>query len=104
MTKHLIIAGLLVAGSFLALALGLGAAAGGGSEPLDENGKAALGAYTVPASRALAPLQPAYATVSAATNPFTMRRAGEVRSTRLPFPPPPPLDLPALPYLPVTER
>jgi hypothetical protein len=104
MTKHLLIAGALVVGSFLALALGLSAAAGGTAEVPDDGGKAALGAYTVPASRALSPLQPAYATVSEATNPFTMRRAGEVRSTRLPFPPPPGLELPPLPFMPVSER
>jgi hypothetical protein len=61
-----------------------------------------LGTHVVSAERALQPLVPALAS-EAATNPFTMKRA-EFRTTRLSFPPPPPLALPALPILPLTER
>ena len=61
-----------------------------------------LGLHVIAADRALQPLVAAYAT-EAATNPFTMKPTGP-KSQRLSFPPPPPLDLPALPTLPISER
>ena len=105
MTRHLLIAVGLVVCSFLTLAAGLSAAAGGAVDSADVPGTASLGAHVVKADSALGPLQAAFAPSNDGpiANPFTMRR-GEDHLTRLPFPPPPPLDLPALPVLPIPER
>ena len=102
MSKHLLIGCLAVALSLISLALGLSAGAAGDVTATSEGGKTLLGVHVVAAERALQPLVPAFAS-EAATNPFTMKRA-EIRTTRLSFPPPPPLDLPALPVLPIAER
>lgn len=105
MTKHLLIAVGLVVASFLALGIGISAAADGDAEAGADGGKGPLGIHVVPAERALGPIIPELASTDAAEarNPFTMK-SGVVRSTRIPFPPPPALDLPPLPVLPVSER
>lgn len=105
MTKHLLIAIGLVSASLVALGVGVSAAAGGDAEAASEGGKGSLGIQVVPAERALGPIVPELAASDAAEarNPFTMK-SGVVRSTRIPFPPPPALDLPPLPVLPVSER
>ena len=102
MTKHLLLGGAAVLLSLIALVTGLGAHAGDELATPGDNTKVSLGAHVISADRALLPLVPAYAG-EAATNPFTMKRA-ELRSSHLNFPPPPPLDLPALPVLPIPER
>lgn len=104
MTKHLLIAIGLVVVSFLSLGLGVSAAAGGDGDPSTDGGKGSLGVQVVPAERALGPIVPELASTDGeARNPFTMK-SGAVRATRIPFPPPPTLALPALPALPISER
>jgi hypothetical protein len=102
MSKHLLIGGLAVLLALISLALGVTAGDAGEAVAPSEATKAMLGAHVISAERALQPLVPALAS-DAATNPFTMKRA-EIRTTRLSFPPPPPLALPALPILPLAER
>ncbi len=105
MPKHLLIAAGLVLCSFITLALGLDGGSGAAAGNPDVPGKPQFGVHVIPAQRALLPLQPALAAADASnTNPFTLDRAGEVRSSRLPFPPPPQLTLPALPPLPIPQR
>jgi hypothetical protein len=77
---------------------------GGSDEAGTAGGSAALGAHVVAADRALGPLQPAFSGAEQAANPFTMGKSGEMRTTRIPMPPPPQLTLPALPALPLSER
>lgn len=103
MSKHLLIAGSLVVVSFITL--GLGATSSGSITSADstDGNKPALGSHIVPAARALDPLSREFAN-EPATNPFTLKKAGEIKQTRLPFPPPPPLELPPLPVLPIAER
>ena len=103
MSNHLLIAGGLVVLSFITLGLGLTASGTVDAESLGDPGKTALGPHVIPAARALEPLSREFAS-EPATNPFTLKKAGEVKQTRLPFPPPPPLELPALPVLPIPER
>ena len=104
MSKHLLIAAGLVVISFITLATGLMSGGGGDAEITDTTAHVALGAHVIAADRALIPLQPAFAGQGLATNPFTMGKSGELRTTRIPLPPPPPLTLPALPVLPLSER
>ena len=104
MSKHLLIAAGLVVISFITLGLGLVSGGGGTGDTADAAGHVAWGAQVIAADRALGPLQPAFAGQGLATNPFTMGKAGELRTTRIPLPPPPPLALPALPVLPLSER
>ena len=104
MTKHLLIAAGLVVISFITLGLGLlsgGASTGGAA---DSAGQVTLGAHVIAADRAVTPLEPAFVVQGLTTNPFTMGKSGEMRSTRIPLPPPPLLTLPALPALPLSER
>jgi hypothetical protein len=54
----------------------------------------------VPAARATNPLVPG---ITWSSDPFTMTRLGERRGTSLPFPPPPPVDLPPVPTMPFAE-
>ncbi len=103
MTNHLLIAGGLVVLSFITLGIGLTSSGAIDAEHGGDTGKPALGTRVIPAARATDPLSRDSAT-EPATNPFTLKKAGEVKQTRLPFPPPPPLDLPALPILPIAER
>lgn len=102
MSKHLLIGAAAIVLSLISMALGVGAGSTGDVAANDDGTKPLLGLHVVAADRALLPLVASFST-EAATNPFTMKRA-EIRTTRLNFPPPPPLDLPALPTLPISER
>lgn len=102
LSKHLLIGGSAIALSFMSLIMGISASAGPDIAAAGDGSKALLGLHVIAADRALLPLVATFAT-EASTNPFTMKRA-EIRTTRLNFPPPPPLDLPALPTLPISER
>ncbi len=102
MSKHLLIGAAAVVISLISLVTGLGSSVGNIAESTTDSTKTTLGAHVVTAARALQPVV-ASAVGDPTTNPFTMKRA-ELRSTRLSFPPPPPLDLPALPVLPIAER
>lgn len=103
MPKHLLIAGSLVVMSFITLVLGATSSGAIDAETQTEGGKPSLGSHIVPAARALEPLSREFAN-EPVTNPFTLKKAGEVKQTRLPFPPPPPLELPPLPVMPIAER
>lgn len=102
LSPHLLIGGGAIALSFLSLFMGISASSGTDIAATGDGSKALLGLHVIAADRALLPLVANFAT-EAATNPFTMKRA-EIRTTRLNFPPPPPLELPALPTLPISER
>jgi hypothetical protein len=104
MSKHLLIAAGLVVISGITLGMGLVSGGGGTGDAAGSTGHVALGAQVIAADRALSPLQPAFAGQGLATNPFTMGKAGEMRTARIPLPPPPPLTLPTLPALPLSER
>ena len=104
MSKHLLIAAGLVAISLVTLGAAITAGGSDAGYAADSAGQAALGAHVIDAERALQPLQPAFAGQGLKTNPFSMGKSGEMRSTRIPLPPPPPLTLPALPALPLSER
>lgn len=56
----------------------------------------------VPADSALLPLQPNLSGVPA-VNPFTLRGPA-MRQLAIPLPPPPPVELPPLPVLPLPEK
>ena len=102
MSKHLLIGASAIVLSLISLLLGVSAGSAGDVAANSDGTKAMLGIHVVAADRALQPLVTAFST-EAATNPFTMKRA-VIRTTRLNFPPPPPLDLPPLPILPISER
>ena len=102
LSKHLLIGGGAIALAFISLITGLSAGSATDVAAGGDGSKTMLGLHVIAADRALQPLVAAYAT-EAATNPFTMKPT-DPKSTRLGFPPPPPLDLPALPTLPISER
>lgn len=102
LSKHLLIGGGAIALSFISLITGISASSATDVATAGDGAKTMLGLHVIAADRALQPLVAVYA-AEAATNPFTMKRA-EIRTTRLSFPPPPPLELPALPTLPISER
>lgn len=104
LSKHLLIGGGAIALSLLSMSMGISASSATDSAATGEGSKALLGFHVIAADRALLPLVANFATATeAATNPFTMKRA-DFRPTRLSPPPPPRLDLPALPTLPISER
>lgn len=59
-------------------------------------------ADVVPAERALAPMAGSV-TDMPTESPFTLRKTGSVRGPRIGLPPPPPLDVPSPPLLPMVE-
>jgi hypothetical protein len=104
-TPHLITAGVLL---FLALCATFSAIVNGpGSYPMPvtdlkiatiNDDKAVLGADMA--------LQPLVANLSGRpdSNPFILRKTGAVRGPKIPFPPPPPVAVPAPPILPLAEK
>jgi len=105
MTKHMLLGAAVTVISLLTLAMGLIAASDGAGAAPAGGGSLVLKARVIPADRALGPVQASLAVpTEGATNPFTLRPSGERKTTRLPLPPPPPLALPPLPVLPLTER
>lgn len=101
-TPHLIAAAVIV---LIAIGVGLPALiAGGGSHPITGT-VARVAAPTptlVPAAAAVDPLVASFARLGE-DNPFTLRKTGFRKGPRVNLPPPPPLEPPAPPLLPLPE-
>jgi hypothetical protein len=104
-TPHLLVAGVLVVIALFASASSL--LGGSGSYPVATRDLRVIGPGTrtdvVPAERATAPLVADLAGLPSA-NPFSERRDTRTSPLNIPLPPPPRLEYPPLPVLPVPVK
>ena len=98
MNLHLLGTPAVLLAGIAALALGL--AAPTADDAPDAAAARSAPVTLVPAARALGPVVPG---TTWGTDPFSMTRLGERQGANLPFPPPPPVDLPPLPTMPFRQ-